>query len=52
LITIKYNAEKNKNDEEINALIANAQNVESGFYLKMDNEDPPMECDDDAQRVF
>jgi hypothetical protein len=53
LVTGNYNAENNKNNEEIERIKHLTQNVESGFYLKMDNEDPPMKYDDDdAQRVF
>jgi hypothetical protein len=46
-----FNSQRNKRNQEVNALIANTQNVESGFYLPMDNEDPPLECED-AQVVF
>src|SRR3954447_21143829 len=53
LITGNYNTENNKVNEDIERIKHLTQNVESGFYLKMDNEDPPMKYDDDdAQRVF
>jgi hypothetical protein len=50
-----FNSQKNKGNQEVKALMTNTQNVESGFYLEMDNE-----CDhksesldnEEAQRVF
>jgi hypothetical protein len=52
LISTNYfNSHRNKNNQEINTLIDNTQNVGSGFYHPMDNEDPPLECQD-AQAVF
>jgi hypothetical protein len=50
-----FNSERIKGDQEVKALITNAQNIESGFYLKMDNEDDPKSKTldyEDAQRVF
>jgi hypothetical protein len=52
LITGKYNTENNKVNEDIERIRLLSQNDKSGFYLKMDNEDLSIECDDDAQRVF
>jgi hypothetical protein len=52
LITGNYNTENNKVNEDIERIRLLSQNDKSGFYLKMDNEDPPIEYDDDAQRVF
>ena len=49
---IKYNTENNKVNEDIERIRLLSQNDKSGFYLKMDNEDLSIECDDDAQRVF
>ena len=49
-----FNSQRNKNNE-VNTLIANTQNIESGFYLKMDNEDNPKSESldfENAQRVF
>ena len=34
-----FNSQRNKDNQEVNALIVNTQNVERGFYLPMDNED-------------
>jgi hypothetical protein len=33
------NSARNRGNEEVNALIANARKVESGFYLDTDKED-------------
>jgi hypothetical protein len=52
LVTIKFNSEDNKANDEILQIKLATPNVESGFYLKMDKEDPSLECKDDAQRVF
>lgn len=42
----------NKDNEEINAIRGNLRNVGSALYLKMDNENPPIEYNDDPNRVF
>ena len=44
--------ENNKDNEEINAIRGNLRNVGSALYLKMDNENPPIEYNDDPNRVF
>jgi hypothetical protein len=48
------NSQRIKADEDIERIKnLSAQNRESAFYLKMDNEDPSLEYDDyDAQRVY
>jgi hypothetical protein len=46
-----FNSQRNKGDVEVNALITNIRNSESGFYPDTDNEDPPLECED-PQAVF
>jgi len=47
------NSQINKADEDIERIKNHTQNVEGAFYLKMDNEDPSLECEEeDAQRVF
>jgi hypothetical protein len=52
LITIKYDAEKNNNDnEDLGRLKILHQNTKSGFYLPMDNEDNSRKCNE-SQRVF
>jgi len=42
----------NKDNEEINAIRGNLRNVGSALYLKRDNENPPIEYNDDPNRVF
>jgi len=42
----------NKDNEEINAIRGNLRNVGSALYLKMDNENPPIEYNDDPNSVF
>jgi hypothetical protein len=52
VISINYfNSERNKDDQEINTLIDNTQNVESGSYLPIDSEVTSIKCND-SQRVF
>ncbi len=46
-----FNSQRNKDNQEINTIIDNTQNIESGFYLETDNDDSPIECED-AQAVF
>jgi hypothetical protein len=55
LITIKYDAEKNNNNdvdnEEIRRLKILHQNTKSGIYLQLDNGDNSRKCNE-SQRVF
>ena len=46
-----FNSQSNKDNQEVNALIDNTQNTDSGFYLETDNENESLECKD-AQAVF
>jgi hypothetical protein len=52
LITIKYDAEKNNNDnEDLRRLKIHHQNTKSGFYLQLDNENGQIKCNE-SQAVF
>ncbi len=47
------NSQRNKVDEDFESIKLLKQNDKSGFYLKMDNEDPHLEYEEeDAQTVF
>jgi hypothetical protein len=52
LISENYSPINNQVDDEIRRIQLQRQNIKSGLYLKMDNEDPSIEYNDDAQRVF
>jgi hypothetical protein len=46
-----FNSQRNKKDQEVNTLIDNTQNIESGFYLETDNENESRKCNE-SQCVF
>jgi len=39
-----FNSERNNDEQEINALIDNAQNIESGFYPETNNGNGSIKC--------
>ena len=47
-----FNSEMNKDDQEINTLIAYTQNIESGFCLETDKEDPSIEYEDAPESIL
>ena len=51
LITENYSPINNQVDDEIKRIQLQRQNIKSGFYLKMDNEDTSRTINE-SQRVF
>jgi hypothetical protein len=51
LISENYSTINNQTDEEIKRIRLKRQNIKSGLYLKMDNEDDSREINE-SQRVF
>jgi len=46
-----FNSQRNTNNGENNTLIDNTQNIETGFYLKLNDESPSLDYEE-SQRVF